>query len=337
MGAVTAGVAVAGGLLGLNQKQKEAKQQKQLLEKQDAAQRMQADLQLFSLLQQRQSDNLNNLLTESMQKQQYMQTQATLDAQALQQQLALTQSGLANEVNKAAGDAGTVQKQMAAETSRSEARLQTGAQAVQEFANASSEEQGVISSVLKQLQQTGSNQNSIALLLDYAASAGGVNEAMQMLSGGTGYEATEAAANVARASQLGDTRNELAKASAKAGMNLADVQYGIANAQAAIEKQGNDMNYRSSEANNAAVYETNQAGLSAARAANNANYSIMNSTNQLQQQSKYLSSIANESAIKQGSAINSEILALQSSNIRTPGFLDYVGVGLQGYTNFRSL
>lgn len=337
MGAVTAGVAVAGGLLGLNQKQKEAKQQRELLAKQDAAQRMQADLQLFSLMQQRQTDNLSNMLTESTQKQQFMQTQAMLDAQAIQQQIALTQSGLANEANRASGVAGLANKQMQAEGERSNARLQAGAQAVQEISNASSEEQGLISSVLKQLQQTGSSQNSIALLLDYAASAGGVNEALEMLSGGTGQEATVAAANVARSSQISQQKSELAKASERAGVSLADVQYGLSNAQAAIEKQAVDYNYNSNKLNDETAYATNQAGLSAAKSANVANYSIMNSTNQLQQQSRYLNSLANENAIKQGSAINSEILSLQSSNIRTPGFLDYVGVGLQGYTNYRSL
>ena len=335
--AVSAGVAVAGGLLSLNQKQKEAKQQRQLLEKQEAAQRMQADLQLFGLLQQRQVDSLNDMVTDAAQKQSYLQTQASLRAQEMQQELANNQAKFAAEVQRISGDATSTQKQMQAEGDRSNARLQAGAQAVQALTEASGEEQALVSSVLKQLQSKGSNSNSIAALLDYAASAGGVNEALAMLSGGTGREGTEAAAELSRSNQLTNSKSELAKAAAKAGVDLADLQYTISNANTEIERAGTNYSANAANTDAQASYAVNQAGLSAARSANESNYGILNSSNAVQRQSRYLNSLANEQALKQGTAINSEILALQKNNISSPGFFDYVNLGVQGYGAYNSL
>lgn len=335
--AASTGVAVAGGLLGLGQKQQEAKRQRQMLEKQDAAQRMQADLQLFGLLQQRQVDSLGDMVTDAAQKQAYLQTQASLSAQELQQKLNTTQATFAADVQRVGGEAEAKQKQMAAEGDRSSARLQAGAQAVEALVGASTEEQGVISSVLKQLQENGSNQNSIALLLDYAASAGGVNEAMQLLSGGTGNEATEAGANTKRAGQSKDKQVSLADQLANANFSMADIQKALVDSSTNVGLAGS--NYGAANATNEAntAYAVNRAGIGAARVANEGNFGIMNSSNAVQRQSRYLNSIANEAALKQGTAINSEILATQQSNIRSPGFMDYVNLGVQGYGMYNGL
>lgn len=335
--AVSTGVAVAGGLLGLSQKQQEAKRQKQVLDRQEAAQRMQADLQLFGLLQQRQVDSLSDMVNDSAQKQAYLQTQASLNAQEQQQRLAASQAEFAATVQQAGGDATATQKQMGAEGERSNSRLQAGAQAVEALVGSSTEQQELISSVLKQLQTNGSNQNAVALLLDYAASSGGVNEAIQKLSGGEGTEAEEAANAVGRSSQATTQKSDLAKAASAAGVELADLQYMIANANTEIERSGTNYGARIAASDARAGAAVNQAGISAARVANEGNYGIMNSANAIQRQSRYLNSVANEQALKQGTAINSEILSLQKSNIQSPGFMDYVGLGVQGYGMYNNL
>lgn len=335
--AVSTGVAVAGGLLGMSQKQAEAKRQRELLGKQEAAQRMQADLQLFSLMQQRGIDNMSDMVTDAAQKQAYLTTKSALAAQGVQQQLEMTRAEAEIQNQQQLSQANTSQKLMAAKDQQSQQRLQAGAQAVEQLANSSGEEQQLVSNVLKQLQNNTSGQNSIALLLDYAASAGGVNEAIQMLAGGTGREAVEAGANAARAQQKNQSNRELTRAAEKAGVNLADVTNALTNANTIIEQQSTNYGLANATNDARASYATNQAGLQAMSVANEGNYGIMNASNALQRQSRYLTSLANENALKQGQAINSEILALQQRNIQSPGFFDYVNLGVQGYGMYRGL
>lgn len=334
--AVSTGVAVAGGLLGLSQKQKEAQRQKQLLTQQEASQRMQADLQLFSLLQQRQIDNMSDLVADAAQKQAYLQTQASLSAQELQQKMAHSQALFAAEVTKTSAEAEARQKQMKTDTDFSNAKAQAGQQAVEALVGASAEEQQLVSSVLKQLQANGSNRNAVSLLLDYAASAGGVNEALAMLTKDD-TDAAQASADIGRGRQLELAKGDIAKAASDANVDLADVQRLLANSSTEVARAG--ANYSA----DAAVTEANTSnaiyglGSNAAKAANEANYSIMNSSNQMQRNSRYLNSLANENALKQGTAINSEILALQQANVKSPGFFDYLNLGVQGYGMYTGL
>lgn len=334
--AVSTGVAVAGGLLGLTQKQAEAKRQKEMISKQEAAQRMQADLQLFGLLQQRAIDGVNDLVTDAAQKQTWLQTQTSLSAQELSQQLANAQANFAADVQKKSTDVDSKQKQMKADTEFSNARIQAGNQALEALVGASTEEQQLISSVLKQLQTSGSNRNSISLLLDYAAANGGVNEALEMLTK-EDTEATDAANAVGRATQVKDAKVDYAKLAADANVDLASLQRLLANANTEIERQSNYYSADASATEANTAYEIGKLGIASARAANDANLGIMSSTNAIQRNTRYLNSLANEKALKQGTAINSEILALQKSNVSSPGFFDYVNLGVQGYGMYNQL
>lgn len=334
--AVSTGVAVAGGLLGLNQKQAEAKRQKELISKQEAAQRMQADLQLFGLLQQRAIDSLNDTVTDAAQKQAWLQTQTSLSAQEIQQQLANAQAKFTANVQKKTSEANAIQKQMGADTEFFNARIQAGNQALETLVGATSEEQQLISSVLKQLQSSGSNRNSISLLLDYAAANGGVNEALEMLTK-EDTDAIEASSTIGKGNQTREAKVDLSKQAEMANVDLASLQRLLTNANTEIEKANNyyAANAAESEANTA--YEIGKLGTSTARAANDANFGIMTATNELQRNSRYLNSLANEKALKQGTTINSEILALQKNNVASPGFFDYVNLGVQGYGMYNQL
>lgn len=334
--AVSTGVAVAGGLLSLNSKQKEAKRQKQMMDKQEAAQRMQADLQMFSLLQQRQIDNMSDMVSDAAQKQAYLQTQTQLAAQEMQQKMATSSALFAADVKKTEAEAIATQKQTQANKQTSDARMQAGAEAVEAIAGATSEEQQLVSSVLEQLKANGSNSNSIALLLDYAASAGGVNEALQALAKDD-YSSVVAGGRLARESQMSNTKVDLAAAAKNANVDLAEVERLIANANTELERRNSVFTSDESirEANTADTI--NNLGIASAKAANEANYGIMRSSNDLSRQSRYLNSLANEQALSQGTALNSEILALQKSNVKSPGFFDYVGLGVSGYNTYKSL
>lgn len=335
--AVAVGASVASGVIGLSEKNRQAKAQKQVIDAEQASRRMQADLQLFSLQQQKMVDNMNDIVTEAANTQAFMSTQQQLASQELLNTINTQQALLGADVQRASGQATAMQQEMDATKQQSDARLAIGAQALEQFAGASGEEQQLVNSVLQQMQSGNANANTIAQLLDFAASSGGVNEALQLLSGGEANAAERAGSAIDRASQLTGERKRLSDAAAKAGLTLADVERMMSNANTQIGLTGSNYQANMSELDARTAGAVNAEGFQAARVANDAQYSILNSSTKVQQQSRYLNNLANEYALQQGQELSNATLEAQRSSIRSPGFFDYAGVGLQGYNTYKSL
>lgn len=335
--AVAVGATVVGGVLGASAKSKQAKAQRQVIDAEQASRRMQADLQLFSLQQQKMVDGMNDIMTQAAQTQSYMSTKAQLDAQQLMNTLATEQALMGVDVQRTEGQSQQMQAEMQSEKQLSDARLQAGAQALENYAGASGEEQQLVNSVLEQLKSGDANANTIATLLDFAASSGGVNEALQLLSGGEQYGGERASAAVNRVGQMTAEKTKLGDLAAQAGVDVAEVENLLTNAQAAVARAGADYTANTSEQDILTSRAVNNESFQTARVANEAQYGILNASTKVQQQSRYLNNLANEYALQQGQELSQATLDAQRSNAKSPGFFDYAGIALQGYNTYKGL
>jgi hypothetical protein len=337
MGAVGAAVSVVGGLSGLSQQSSAAAAQKRMLASQEKQQALNAQLQYMSIKNQSYADALQDQINDSVRQLQFTQTQQNLDAQERANQLAVSTALFDASTQKTNADIGKTQQELGTAQELSNATTQAGQQELAGLGSAAEANGQDINSILQSLTRDGQTSTAIANLLDIAASSGGVNEALSLLTGGEMDAAVKGEAQLNRSQQLQEQRQanvgavaSSTKELSKAGANTANIAGSISETQ---QKFGADM--QALDASTAGVVAG--AGFSASRAANTASNNIGILADSSSRTSRQYLSAANLAAIEQGAALQSDILSAQRSQIKTPGFMDLINVGMGGYQTYKGL
>lgn len=337
MGMVGAAVSVVGGIAGMSQQSSAASAQKRMLASQEKQQALNAQLQYLSIKNQAYADDLNDNINSAVRTLAYTQSQQNLDAQERLNQLAVSNALYDASVQRANADIGKLQQETQTQAELSNANAQAGQQELEGMGSAAGANGQDINAILERLQQSGSSSDAIANLLDIAASSGGVNEALSLLGDSASEAPVVGAAELARSQEVSGARMANAggvagasKGVAKAGANTSGIAGSITQSQAKASADAQTL-----DANTAGVVAGG--GFKATRAANTAsnNIGIMADTS-TQFSRKYLSA-ANLAAIEQGAALQSDIINAQRAQIKTPGFLDFAGVGMNAYNTYRGL
>jgi hypothetical protein len=340
MGAVSAigaGLSVVSGISQLGAQQKQAKAQRQMLDKQDAYNKLQAQLQLFQLQNTRKLDELNDVLVDAASKQAYMQTDAGLKIQEQMNAFAASNAMFSGQVQQQQAAVGEKQAQMDAATQKTDAALRAGAEAIELMSGASSEELSAASATLESLMKGGDRQNAIAQLLDVAASSGGVNQALALLSESDAFAGNAAEAKLARGGQLTADMVSKGLSASEASKRAVGAQADVGLAGAGLAAETQRFEGRATELDADYARRVAELGFSGQRQANEANYKIGLMQSGIERSSRYLMGKANEEALNQGQALQSDIVAAQRSTIRSPGLFDYLGVGFGAYNTYNQL
>ena len=335
--AIGAGLSAVSGISQLGQANKQAKAQKEMLDKQDAQQKLQSQLQLFSLQNQRRLDSLNDQLTDSSIKAAYMQTDASLKAAQHMNQLAVANAVFANQVQMGQAQATKQQSDIKSDTYVADAKAQAAGADTANFAQASQEEQGTLNGILQSMAQGSNSHQALSSLLNLASSSGGINEALGMLAGQGTNDAVVAGAQASRAGELTSAKRKQGNAVGTANVQLSEAQANQYRASSAMEQQSTNYGANAGILDALTSQEVANQGFLSKSAANQSNYNINNSSNQVQRPSRYLTSLANEEALQQGQALSSDTIAAQKDAIRSPGFFDYAGVGFNSFNTFNQL
>lgn len=335
--AIGTGLSVVSGISQIGQQKRQAAAQKQMLDKQDAQQKLQSQLQLFSLQNQRKLDSLNDQLTDASIKSAYMQTDASLKAAEHINQLNTANAIFSAQVQKGVAGATKQQSDIKSDTFVGDAKVQAANASTANFAEANQEEQGTLNSILQNIAQGGNSQQALSSLLSLASSSGGINEALQLLSEQGTNDAVVAGAQASRAGELTKAKRKQGNATSEANIQLAQAQANQFRAGSAFEQQSTNYQSDASILDATTAARVTGEGFLSKRASNQSNYNISNESNALQRSSRYLTSMANEEALQQGQQLSSDTIAAQKSTIRSPGFFDYAGVGFNSYNTYNQL
>lgn len=336
MGAVGAAVSVAGGIVGLGQQNSAANAQRQAIKSQQEAAALQSELQLLALKQQTYADGLNDFITDSTRSLQYQQAQTQLKAQQIQNDLAVGNAVFDASVQRATADIQQAAGDRQAQANKSAADLAAGQQTTEVFGQENSREQQAINSFLKLIGDGDQQQNAIANLLDVAASSGGVNEALSLLLGEDDYS-TIANAGVQRSTQLGEVNRELAGSIETANRQLNTADLNVATGLNTVNATQGRYQADRQEQDALGSQQIANLGFQSARAANDANYNIGILSDQANRYSRDYLRRENERALLRGAQLTQDTLQAQANSVRSPGFFDYLNVGLQGYNTYRQL
>ena len=190
---------------------------------------------------------------------------------------------------------------------------------------------------MQRLSQNGDASTGIANLLDIAASSGGINEALSLLTGGDVNAATTSAAQLARSQEVMGVRGGNAEAVANTTRQVAGSQANTSGISGSIQQSQNKFDADTSALDARTSGTVAGQGFAATKAANIASNKIGILTDDSSSYSRKYLSAANLAALDQGAALQSDILNAQKSQIKTPGFLDYVGLGVSSYNTFKGL
>lgn len=328
-------MSVVSGLTGLANQNKAADAQKAALASQEKQAALNAQLQLLNLRNQTMSDRLNDGITDATNRLSYMQSRLQLQADEQLNNMAVANALSEASTSKQLAQEGAESNAINAQGQRAQADLAAGAEALDIFAGASKEEQAGVNSIVDALAKGGDRQSAIAQILSLASTAGGVNEALALLSDDNDYSATAAAASASRAGELTQAQRTGANATRDARQQVNAASTGAATTNAniqalmqtsAADKQMIDANSSQQIANQS---------FRATNAANDAAYGIGILSNETQRFARNYLSSASEQAIMQGAQLTSDTLRAQSAAIPRAGFFDVLGVGLQGYGAYR--
>ena len=335
--AIGAGLSAVSGLTGLSRQSKQAAAEREALEKQKQQNTLQAQLQLYSLRNQRMVDDLNDKLTENAAVSSYLQTQSSLKAQEATNELALQNAKFQAQVQQQMAGVGETQADMQARQQESDSRLRAGAEALEAYGSATTEEQQVLNSLLESLGKGDNQQNAIASLLDLAAASGGVNEALELLGNSASFEDVVANARALRADSSAQQKMSNADDVAVANAGLGKAAAGLTRTNASLDATNARYQGRAAELDANTSAEVSRLGFDSERTANEANYNIGFLSRDLQRTSRYYQSQANEEAIKKGAQLQNDITSIQQGNIRSPGLFDYLGTGFNSYNVWKQL
>lgn len=335
MGAVSAGVSVVGGIVGLGQQQRSANAQRRAIRSQQEAAALQSELQLMSLKQQTYADSLNDYIADSTRELQYQQAQTQLQSQQIQNDLAVANAKFDASVQRANANIQQMSADRQAQAQKSQADLAAGNATTEVMGQELSKEQQAIGSFLKLLGEGDQQQTAIANILDMASASGGVNEALSLLLGED--QATIANAGLARQQQSSESTNALARSVENANVQLNQADYNVSTGINALQREQGiyqaDVNEQNADYSKKVV----DAGFESKRASNEATYRTGIISDQANRYSRDYLRKENESALLRGAQLQQETLKAQADSVRSPGFFDYLNVGVQGYNTYRQM
>lgn len=338
MGAVAgAAVSVVGGIAGIGQQNSAAAAQKRVLASQEKQQALNAQLQYLTIKNQAYADNLTDQINANVRELAYTQSTQNLQAQESLNQIAVSNALFDSNVQKVSADINKSQQEVQTQQQLSQEKQQAGQGELQALGSASEANVQDINSILQKLAQNGDASTGIANLLDIAASSGGINEAISLLTGSDTNASTTAAAQLGRSQEVLGSRADNALTVANTSKSSANAAANSANIGGTIQQtqQKFDASTQALDASTSGVVAGQ--GFQATNAANKASNNIgILSDNASAFSRKYLSA-ANLAAIEQGSAIQSDIINAQKAQVKTPGFLDYIGLGVGTYNTFKGL
>lgn len=334
---VGAAVSVVGGIANMGQQSSAAKAQKRMLASQERQQTLNAQLQYLSIKNQAYADNLSDQINSGVRTLAYTQSQQNLDAQERLNQLAVSNALFDASVQKTNADVNKTQQETNTQGELSNANAQAGQQELEGIGSAIGASGQDINSILQRLQQGEDSGSAIANLLDIAASSGGINEALSLLGDTNSEAATVGQADLLRSQEVSNTRIGNAGATAGANKGVAKSAASTANIAGSIAQSQAKSAASTQELDAKTASVVGQAGFDATRAANTASNNIGILADSSSQFSRKYLSAANLAAIEQGAALQSDILNAQKSQIKTPGFLDFAGVGMNAYNTYKGL
>lgn len=334
MGAATAALSVVGGVVGLGQQRESANAQKRAIQAQSQQAALQAQLQLMALKQQTYADTLNDTISDATRLLQYQQANTQLEAQQAFNSIASANALFESSVQRAASEIQQIQGNNEAALQKSASDEQAGQAQLAAYGQANEQQNSIVSAIGQLLGESGQRQNTVANLLDMAASSGGINEALGLLLGNSSDE-VQAAFNLNRGSQMQDTQMNTADDLAAANRGVSEGNYQGALLNNAI--QGTQTRYGADQQAIDATFSKQVAdlGFESAKLANTTNFNIGTISDASSRFSRDYLRRNNESALLQGANLQQDILKAQADQVRTPGFFDYLNVGLGGYNTYR--
>lgn len=329
MGAVTAGVSLVSGVVGLNRQSKSAKAQKRAIEAQSKQQALEAQLRLYQLQQSKEMNKVTDAINDSITQFNYEQAESSLNAQQRLNQLSLSnaifEAGIADTMARASAD--TRERQIRQQQFAQEQQLRQGE--VQGLSALNQQQQQQLNQFAQALQSNRGVQSQLANILDIAASTGGVNEALNVLFPQDQADTSEIE------EQRREAQRELIGGITEAGLESAEAvgqeRLGFSQIQ---ELQDIDKARRAGDEARLSgqladlAFESERTALEAQRG-------IEQVTDPLERQMRDDLLAKQEEALRQGAGLQQEIAQQQVKQVRRPGFFDYANVGLGAANTYR--
>jgi hypothetical protein len=334
VGAVAAGVSAVGGLVSLSNQQKQARAQKKAIDAQKKQQQLQADLQLVAIRNQRLLDEMQDALEDAARQQAFLQTDAALRMQEQLNALAVENAKFVANLDLLKSRFNEQQTQLKAEEKATREKQKADEELISALGQTNAAYANQIQALLNSLQQNTNQRQALLALLDAGAAKGGINEALLTL---LDTASPENEFEVARAGELVGTKAAKLKAMRDSNVAMADAEKTLVQNTASLDRVLADYKANQDLINATAAGDVAANAFSYQRLANQANYNIGVLANEVARQSRYLQSQLNEEVLKQGVALSADTLEAQKRAIRTPGFFDYLALGLNAYNTYQKL
>jgi hypothetical protein len=335
--AIGTGLSVVGGLVSLNQKNKQAKAQQKLLSQQERQQKLQADLQLFALKQQSMLNNLQDALQDAAAKQAFLATDTQLQLQQLTNKAAASNAILAAQIEGVKQELQSTAQELSAEEQRQQAKAAARNELVAATNQETERQAQLINQILAAAKNNEEQRNSLLTILDAAAAQGGINEALSLL-----LDANEPTADKNKFAF--NREQSRAQSSLEAAQNKTQLTEQLANLASSMGLIGTNLQRtQSTFTTNNQIRDAEVAkavanlALEGQRLANQTNYHSSLLASDMQRKSRYLQQQVNEEALKLGQALSSSTLEAQKQMIQKPGFFDYAGLALGAYNLYDAL
>jgi hypothetical protein len=334
VGAVAAGVSAVGGLISLSNQQKQARAQRKAIDAQKKQQQLQADLQLVAIQNQRLLDDMQDALENAARQQAFVQTDAALRMQEQLNALSVENAKFVANLDLIKSRFNEQKTQLKAEEKALKEKQRADAEFISALSATNAAYDNQVKAVLNSLQQDTNQRQALLALLDAGAAKGGINEALLTL---LDTASPENEFEVARAAELVGTKSSKLKAIRDSTYAMEDAEKTLFKDTASLDRVLADYAAKQELINATAAGDVAANAFRSQRLANQANYNIGVLANEVARQSRYLQSQLNEEVLKQGVALSADTLEAQKRAIRTPGFFDYLALGLNAYNTYQKL
>jgi hypothetical protein len=336
MGAVApivgAGLSVVGGLSQASQQRQQANAQKKAIAAQAEVEQLNSRLQLLNLNQQQALAEVQSELQSAAEKQAYVGRLAAIDQQETYNSMALAQAGLQANVQEQLAGAQANQANVDSLQQLVGAEAGIGRELVQAIANSGQEQAGLVERMQK--MNTNQRQGFISSLLDLAASSGGTNEALRLLSEST---TTADSGQVARATEKQGLSQTLAEDSSTALRASAEATRAGTVAQANLQAGDSRFAARQQALDVQTSGEVAKQAFASERLATEGAYAASGLARGVEDSARRASVRANKEVLERGATLSQATASAQMQGVRSPGFFDYVGVLGGGATTYLNM
>jgi hypothetical protein len=291
---------------------------------------------LLALENQRLSNNLQDYVDTASRQLAYTQTQTNIDNQQAVNNLAVQNALFESTIAKTSASVNQVGADIQAEQQFSAANQAATNEALAVEGQALQQQQGLEQALGKLFADSGSSKNAIASILNAAASAGGVNEALSLLLDSTPDEVGRAIGNQNRQNQVGGESVAIAKGVEGATKALNTANLGAAKGASALASTQQQWSADKSAQDATFSQQLADTTFGLNRAINEGSYRIGVLSDQSSRASRDYLRSSNVDAVYRGAKLSDAATSAQMAQVRTPGFFDYLGVAAQGYNTFNA-